>query len=99
MRDKWIAHLDQNSYETAKTVLVFDPSQSSPPALAHHVSFHSLRLSRGFLQNFLSLAVKVLAVLKEKQQEDSRAISQDEPLMHRVQPPSSAKTSLIYNEE
>ncbi|WP_143516162.1 hypothetical protein [Pseudomonas sp. B10(2017)] len=67
MRDKWIAHLDENPFETAKTLLVFDPSQTSLPALAHHVSFQSVRLSPAFLPNFLSLAEKVLTIIQEKQ--------------------------------
>ncbi|MBA1196029.1 hypothetical protein G7011_02795 [Pseudomonas plecoglossicida] len=78
MRDKWLAHLDENPYETAKTILVFDPSNESLPILGHHLSYKTISVEANFFAEFRNLAIKILTILKQKQNTDKAAFTFDE---------------------
>ncbi|QHB27032.1 glycosyl transferase family protein [Pseudomonas monteilii] len=98
MRDKWLAHLDQNPYETAKTILVFDPSNESLPILGHHVSYKTISVEANFFAAFRSLAIKILEILRQKQNTDKGAFTFEE--IQKIAPTLRplATNFLIYHE-
>lgn len=99
MRDKWLAHLDENPYETAKTILVFDPLDESLPILGHHVSYKTISIEANFFSAFRSLAIKILDILKQKQNTDKAAFTLDE--IKRIPPTLRplATNSLTYHKD
>jgi hypothetical protein len=70
MRDKWIAHTDANLYESARTALIIDQSQTKSPMIQTHVSFKHISVNDEFMLGFQALVERILAILHSKQMKD-----------------------------
>ncbi|WP_258911760.1 hypothetical protein [Pseudomonas putida] len=99
MRDKWIAHLDENHFDTAKTILIFDPDNRTTPAVLHHTSTQAILIQDQFLDRFIALSKRILEILRTKQAKDSSAFGLEEMLSNYTKYLAQAKPWLIYHQQ